>query len=105
MQKKRHKVQHIQDLSATVGYGEVRLRPDVVMGCVKTRAARALMSKGTAGFSEVGYWLDAAVSDIRPLNFRSARLVPLHSFESEGESLYMVRRVLYRFQDWIGRFE
>ena len=27
------------------------------------------------------------------------------SFESEDELLYMVRRVLHRFQDWIGRFE
>jgi len=29
----------------------------------------------------------------------------LRSFESEDELLYVVRRVLYRLQDWIGRLE
>jgi PRTRC genetic system ThiF family protein len=40
------------------GYGEHHLRPDIVMGCVDTRAARATIAQSTAGFSGVGYWLD-----------------------------------------------
>ena len=41
------------------GYGERHLRPDLVIGCVDTRAARAIIAQSTAGFSGVGYWLDA----------------------------------------------
>jgi PRTRC genetic system ThiF family protein len=39
-------------------YGEPTLRPDVVVGCVDTRAARAIIAKSTTGLSAVGYWLD-----------------------------------------------
>jgi PRTRC genetic system ThiF family protein len=39
--------------------GEAGLRPDVVVGCVDTRAARAIIAKSTAGGSNVGYWFDA----------------------------------------------
>ncbi len=39
-------------------HGEPSLRPDIVVGCVDTRAARAIIAKSTAGFSCVGYWLD-----------------------------------------------
>jgi len=41
------------------GYSEQHLRPDIVIGCVDTRAARAAIAQSTAGFSGVGYWLDA----------------------------------------------
>lgn len=44
------------------GYGEPHLRPDIVVGCVDTRAARAIIAQSTAGFSGVGYWLDAGNS-------------------------------------------
>src|SRR2546426_4943423 len=44
------------------GYGEHHLRPDLVMGCVDTRAARGIIAQSTAGFSGVGYWLDAGNS-------------------------------------------
>jgi PRTRC genetic system ThiF family protein len=40
------------------GYGEPHLRPDIVIGCVDTRAARAIIAQSTAGLSSVGYWLD-----------------------------------------------
>lgn len=40
------------------GYGEPHLRPDIVAGCVDTRAARAIIAQTTASFSGVGYWLD-----------------------------------------------
>jgi len=40
------------------GYGEPHLRPDIVIGCVDTRAARAIIAQSAAGFSGVGYWLD-----------------------------------------------
>ena len=33
-------------------------RADIVVGCVDTRAARALLRDATAGNSEVDYWLD-----------------------------------------------
>jgi PRTRC genetic system ThiF family protein len=39
-------------------YGEPTLRPDIVVGCVDTRTARAIIAKSTAGISAVGYWLD-----------------------------------------------
>jgi PRTRC genetic system ThiF family protein len=48
-----------QTLAASyTAYGEPTLRPDIVVGCVDTRAARAIIAKGTAGLSAVGYWLD-----------------------------------------------
>jgi PRTRC genetic system ThiF family protein len=48
-----------QTLSAGyAGYGEPPLRPDIMVGCVDTRAARATIAKSTAGLSGVGYWLD-----------------------------------------------
>jgi PRTRC genetic system ThiF family protein len=40
------------------GYGDQHLRPDVVIGCVDTRAARAVIAKSIAGLSNAGYWLD-----------------------------------------------
>lgn len=45
-----------------VGYGEPHLCPDIVVGCVDTRAARAVIAQSTAGFSGVGYWLDVGNS-------------------------------------------
>lgn len=39
-------------------YSDPALRPDIVVGCVDTRAARAIIAKSTAGLSAVGYWLD-----------------------------------------------
>ena len=43
---------------AYAGYGERHLRPDIVIGCVDTRAARAVIAKSVAGSSTTGYWLD-----------------------------------------------
>ena len=40
------------------GTREPALRPDIVVGCVDTRAARAIITQSTSGSSEVGYWLD-----------------------------------------------
>jgi PRTRC genetic system ThiF family protein len=40
------------------GSGEATLRPDIVVGCVDTRAARAIIAKSTEGVSAAGYWLD-----------------------------------------------
>jgi PRTRC genetic system ThiF family protein len=37
---------------------EQHLRPDIVIGCVDTRAARATIAKSVAGLSGTGYWLD-----------------------------------------------
>ncbi len=52
-----------QTLSAGyAGYGEPALRPDIVVGCVDTRAARAIIAKSTGGFSGVGYWIDVGNS-------------------------------------------
>jgi PRTRC genetic system ThiF family protein len=45
------------------GYGERHLSPDIVIGCVDTRAARAIIRQSAAGFSGVGYWLDVANSE------------------------------------------
>lgn len=44
------------------GYGEANPRPDIVVGCVDTRVARAIIAQSTAGFSRVGYWLDVGNS-------------------------------------------
>ena len=44
------------------GLGELALRPDIVLGCVDTRAARAIIAESTAGRSGVGYWLDVGNS-------------------------------------------
>jgi PRTRC genetic system ThiF family protein len=44
------------------GHFERHLRPDLVIGCVDTRVARALIAQSTAGFSGVGYTLDVGVS-------------------------------------------
>ncbi len=44
------------------GYGESHLRPDIVIGCVDTRAARAMIAKAVSGPSLTGYWLDVANS-------------------------------------------
>ncbi|MGH9354219.1 MAG: PRTRC system ThiF family protein, partial [Terriglobia bacterium] len=38
--------------------GEQHLRPDIVIGCVDTRAARAAIVKSVAGLSGTSYWLD-----------------------------------------------
>ncbi len=43
---------------ACAGYSERHLRPDIVIGCVDTRAARAVIAKSVAGSSITGYWLD-----------------------------------------------
>lgn len=40
------------------GHGKEHLRPDIVIGCVDTRAARAIIAKSVAGMSATGYWLD-----------------------------------------------
>lgn len=40
------------------GYDQQPLRPDIVIGCVDTRAARAAIAKSVAGLSGFGYWLD-----------------------------------------------
>ncbi len=43
-------------------WGEPHLRPDIVVGCVDTRAARAAIAKCVSGSSLTGYWLDAGNS-------------------------------------------
>lgn len=43
-------------------YGELHLRPDIVVGCVDTRAARAMIDKSVSGSSLTGYWLDVGNS-------------------------------------------
>ena len=60
--------------------GELALRPDIVLGCVDTRAARAIIAESTAGRSGVGYWLDVGNSASsgqfvlgEPLNARNKR--------------------------------
>ncbi|MCI0365687.1 MAG: PRTRC system ThiF family protein [Phycisphaerales bacterium] len=48
-----------QTLAASCdSYGEPSLRPDIVIGCVDTRAARAIIAEVSGGLSGVGYWLD-----------------------------------------------
>ncbi len=44
------------------GSAEASLRPDIVVGCVDTRSARAIIAESTAGRSGVGYWLDVGNS-------------------------------------------
>ncbi len=44
------------------GSGEASLRPDIVVGCVDTRSARAIIVESTTGRSGVGYWLDVGNS-------------------------------------------
>jgi hypothetical protein len=44
------------------GYGEPHLRPDIVVGCVDTRAVRAIIATSASGFSSVGYSLDVGNS-------------------------------------------
>ena len=39
-------------------YGESQLRPDIVIGCVDTRVARATIAKAVSRSSLAGYWLD-----------------------------------------------
>jgi len=39
-------------------YGEQCLRPDIVIGCVDTRAARATIAKSVSGSSLTGYYMD-----------------------------------------------
>lgn len=43
---------------SNAGYCEEHLRPDIVIGCVDTRAARLAIAKSVAGLSGAGYWLD-----------------------------------------------
>ncbi len=48
-------------LHAAYGLSNDRyLQPDLVIGCVDTRAARAMIDKSVSGSSLTGYWLDAA---------------------------------------------
>jgi sulfur-carrier protein adenylyltransferase/sulfurtransferase len=42
------------------GYGEQHLRPDIVIGCVDTRAARAIIARAVSGTSLTGYVMDVA---------------------------------------------
>jgi PRTRC genetic system ThiF family protein len=43
---------------AYAGYSERHLHPDIVIGCVDTRAARAVIAKSVASSGTTGYWLD-----------------------------------------------
>lgn len=48
-----------QTLAASyAGHAEQHLRPDIVIGCVDTRSARADIAKSVTGYSTTGYWLD-----------------------------------------------
>jgi PRTRC genetic system ThiF family protein len=40
------------------GYGEPHLRPDIVIGCVDTRAARAMIASAVSGSSLTHYYID-----------------------------------------------
>ena len=62
------------------GPGELALPPDIVVGCVDTRAARAIIAEGASGRSGVGYWFDVGNSASsgqfvlgEPLNARNRR--------------------------------
>jgi len=62
------------------GSSDPALRPDIVLGCVDTRAARAIIAASTAGRSGVGYWLDVGNNASsgqfvlgEPLNARNRR--------------------------------
>jgi sulfur-carrier protein adenylyltransferase/sulfurtransferase len=62
------------------GYGESHLRPDIVIGCVDTRAARAIIAGAISGSSLTHYWLDVANSSSsgqfvlgEPQNLRNKR--------------------------------
>jgi len=61
-------------------YGEQCLRPDIVIGCVDTRAARATIAKSVSGSSLTGYYMDLGNSASggqfvlgEPLNYRNRR--------------------------------
>jgi PRTRC genetic system ThiF family protein len=61
-------------------YGERCLRPDIVIGCVDTRAARATIAKSVSGSSLTGYYMDLGNSASsgqvvlgEPLNCRNRR--------------------------------
>ncbi len=61
-------------------YNEPSLRPDIVIGCVDTRAARATIAKCVSGSSLTGYWLDLGNSSAsgqfvlgEPANSRNKR--------------------------------
>ncbi len=61
-------------------FSETALRPDLVVGCVDTRAARAIIAERTAGRSGAGYWLDVGNNASsgqfvlgEPLNARNRR--------------------------------
>jgi PRTRC genetic system ThiF family protein len=64
----------------TTPYGEQCLRPDIVIGCVDTRAARATIAKSVSGSSLTGYYMDLGNSASggqfvlgEPLNYRNRR--------------------------------
>ena len=61
-------------------YGEQSLRPDIVIGCVDTRASRATIAKSVSGSSLTGYYMDLGNSASsgqfvlgEPLNYRNRR--------------------------------
>ena len=63
-----------------VPYGDQCLRPDIVIGCVDTRAARATIAKSVSGSSLTGYYMDLGNSASggqfvlgEPLNYRNRR--------------------------------
>lgn len=47
--------------SPYAGHSEPHLRPDIIIGCVDTRAARAIIAQCVSGMSHVHYWLDVGV--------------------------------------------
>ena len=62
------------------GYNERYLQPDIVIGCVDTRAARAVIAKSVSGSSLTGYYIDLGNSSStgqfvlgEPLNARNRR--------------------------------
>jgi len=63
-----------------VPYGDQCLRPDIVIGCVDTRAARATIAKSVSGSSLTAYYMDLGNSALggqfvlgEPLNCRNKR--------------------------------